>query len=467
MKIILDTDGTLTDFNKYVADNAYKYFTKKYNMPIKYPYKLEIEDIFDMDNFFQQKYCCTPEQAKEYTKKALDKFWVSLRFINFSLMNKFRPGVKEFINQKLREGHTFEVHTSRGKTCERGIVGAIARKFTIIQYKLNGIFLPKDCFHFYKDDQEKINGIINSSADLVLDDKPEIIEELVKHKIKCICVEGVHNQNIEPNENLGKISSFTHATIHSEIEKLFGIKNLEIYERAARSDIFFAKLVKLKPIIMHYFNPVVLHEENLIEPRREGVIYAPNHRSTLDPIVITGIINANIHWAALLRFFQGNDSIFNNSKNPTLCKITSKTFKKLEYFPIDRKSDNPKANNFKSIIDMVKFLQANQRVGIFPEGTTRRPEGEEFGNFDDAFIVLSQKTDSWIQPITTLWIKELNLKEKLIINIGKPIKVGKMGRKEAYKLYLEIQKAQLRENKAIKEELEKNSIQAKKLSKKK
>ena len=56
MKIIFDTDGTLTNFNKFINLNALKYFEQEYGMKIVNPKALELEDIFDMDNFFTKKY---------------------------------------------------------------------------------------------------------------------------------------------------------------------------------------------------------------------------------------------------------------------------------------------------------------------------------------------------------------------------------------------------------------------------
>ena len=129
MKIIFDTDGTLTDFNKFIKDNAIEYFKNEYGMKVVYPDKLEVEDIFDMDNFFKDKYNCSLEESKKYTKKALDKFWVNLpRFIKFSLLDKFREGASEFINEMKKNGHKIEIHTSRSKTTEKNIVGEISRK---------------------------------------------------------------------------------------------------------------------------------------------------------------------------------------------------------------------------------------------------------------------------------------------------------------------------------------------------
>jgi len=173
----------------------------------------------------------------------------------------------------------------------------------------------------------------------------------------------------------------------------------------------------------------------------------------LDPLSITSIIDKNIHWAALKRFFTGEDSIFNNNKNPILCKITSKVFKKMEYFPIERLRDNDKANNFKSIKDMNAFLMNNQYIGIFPEGTTNKSKEKDFGNFDPAFIVLAKRTKSWIQPVTVLWIKDLNIKNKMIINFGEPFKVNDMTVDDAYKYYLKIQQENFNENKEYAEKL--------------
>ncbi|MGN1125414.1 MAG: glutamate 5-kinase, partial [Candidatus Gastranaerophilaceae bacterium] len=70
--------------------------------------------------------------------------------------------------------------------------------------------------------------------------------------------------------------------------------------------------------------------------------------------------------------------------------------------------DNPNANNFASVKDMVGFLQINKRIGIFPEGTTSRPENQEFGCFDPAFILMAIRTNASILPITTYWFRDEN-----------------------------------------------------------
>lgn len=458
MKIIFDTDGTLTDFNKFVKDNALDYFTNEYGMVVKYPNELEIEDIFDMDNFFAVKYNCDLETAKKYTKKALDKYWVNFsRFVKFSLLDKFRDGASEFINTCIKNGHAVEIHTSRGKTTENNIIGSISRSFTYLQYKLNGVKISKDAFHYYKNDEEKIKGIEKSKPDIIFEDKQEVLLELNKKGFRTICINGNHNVSVEESDMLKKTSNYDENEIGDIIDALMGRKSYETINRISRSDMFYKKVRVVIPYILSKFQPIVLHEENLILDN-SGVVIAPNHMSTLDPLILTSLIDKNIHWAALKRFFDGADSIFNNSKNPLLCKITSISFKKLEYFPIERLRDNPKANNIHSLKDMQIFLKNKQYIGIFPEGTTRKENGEDFGTFDPSFIALARRNDSWIQPITVLWIKDLELDNKVIINYGKPFKVTNMTKEEAYDKYINIQIDSLNENKEYAKKLKEEKL---------
>lgn len=458
MKIIFDTDGTLTDFNQFVKDNALDYFANEYGMVVKYPNELEIEDIFDMDNFFSVKYNCDLETAKKYTKKALDKYWVNFsRFVKFSLLDKFRDGASEFINTCIKNGHTVEIHTSRGKTTENNIIGSISRSFTYLQYKLNGVKISKDAFHYYKNDEEKIKGIENSKPDIIFEDKQEVLLELNKKGFRTICINGNHNVSVEESDMLKKTSNYDENEIGDIIDALMGRKSYETLNRISKSDMFYKKVRVVIPYILSKFQPIVLHEENLILDN-SGVVIAPNHMSTLDPLILTSLIDKNIHWAALNRFFDGADSIFNNSKNPLLCKITSIGFKKLEYFPIERLRDNPKANNIHSLKDMQIFLKNKQYIGIFPEGTTRKENGEDFGTFDPSFIALARRNDSWIQPITVLWIKDLELDNKVIINYGKPFKATNMTKDEAYDKYINIQIDCLNENKEYAKKLKEDKI---------
>ena len=86
MKIILDNDGTVTDFNRFINKHAIGYFKEKYNMKIVNEDALEIQDIFDMKNSFMKKYSCSEIEATKMMKEAVNKFWVSLKFLDFTLL---------------------------------------------------------------------------------------------------------------------------------------------------------------------------------------------------------------------------------------------------------------------------------------------------------------------------------------------------------------------------------------------
>ena len=447
MKIIYDTDGTFTDFNKFIQDEAIPFFKKNYGMDVVYPNKLEIEDILDMDNFFMNELNCSLEEAKKFTKSALDDFWVHPRYLKYSLFYKFRNGLSEYTKNMIKDGHDIEIHTSRAKTTDQDTIGKVARSITRLQYLINGIKLPSEKFFYHKNDEEKIQAIIDANPDLVFEDKPEIINKLVEVGIKCVCVQGWHNNEIEDSKNVSKTNCESIDDVLQSEKNVLGGKKVEYFRRAAKSDKFYNKLVAFKGIMLNYFEPIILNGQNIKVEDNKPLIYAPNHRSTLDPLAINAIINKHVHWVALLRFFQGKDSIFNNSKNPILCDITAKTFKNLEFIPVDRKSDNPKANNFEAIRDMVGYLGVNKIIGIFPEGTTRRPEGQEFGTFDPSFVQLAIKQKADIMPVTTYWFRDKKNKKRVVLNFGEAIKTEGRNQEEVYEEYLSVQEEQLRQNK--------------------
>lgn len=445
MKIIFDFDGTLTDFNRFIQENAINFFQKKYHMEIVSPDELEIEDIFDIQNTLE-RFGYSKQEAETIKKRMLQHFWISHRFIKFSLLSRFRPGVRQCINRLKKQGFTIEIHSSRAKTSEDSFIGMIARWLSTWQCSLNGTFLRQQQFFFYPNDEEKVKGILNRHPLLVFDDKEQIVMQLAQAGMKVLCVSGVHNKNVLPSENVELLNSFEQDDIEKKVEKLLGKINWTCHKREVKSLKFFGKLSKTTFFLRKIFHPMVLHSENLAAKSNVGIIYAPNHRSTLDPLIIESVLPEPIHWAALKRFFEGKDSVFNNSKNPVLCKMTKYVFRRLEYFPVERKCDNPNANNMISLKDMDLFLKNGYKVGIFAEGTTRREKGEDFGHFDDAFLRLAKRNMAWVQPITLLWLEEPKDKCKVIVNFGKAFRMEGMSVDEGMKRFMEIQRAGLEEN---------------------
>lgn len=430
MKIIFDNDATVTEYEEFIDRYAVPFFKRRYGLDVVNPNALELEDIFEL---------------KTDSDKMLDSFWVSFRFVQYTLLSRFRPGAAAAIRHFRREGHQVEIHTSRLKTCEGNLVGALARLFTIWQYWLNGVFLPPSHFFFYPDDTEKTAGVMKANPAFVFEDKPCLIKALAEKNVNVFGVRGRHNRDMVPEPHIEFLETYEEKQITQKMEALLGKSALECCNRGAKADRFYRRLFCLQPVIYVLFRPIILHREKIV--RRDGrMIYASNHRSTLDPLVITAILKECIHWGALKRFFLAEDSIFNNSKNRLLCKFTAWLFHKLVFFPIERKRDNPKANNFPSIRDMITLLQSGHRIGIFPEGTTRRPDGQEFGDFDDFFIGLAKKTGACIQPISVIWFKDWAGK-RMCINFGETISVREKEKNEVMKEFMAIQRELLLESK--------------------
>ncbi|MDE6656069.1 MAG: 1-acyl-sn-glycerol-3-phosphate acyltransferase [Anaeroplasmataceae bacterium] len=459
MKIIFDFDGVLTDYNQFIQENAISYFCEKYHMKIVDPMALEIEEVFNIQSMLES-YGYSAQEADRIKKYMLNRFWISHRFIKFSLLTHFRPGVREYINYLRKQGFIVEIHSSRSETCKNSLIGIIARTFTIWQCRLNGVYIRKEQFFFYPDDKEKVKGILKKCPLIVFEDKKPIIEQLAENGVKVLCVSGVHNRSVLPSNSVEIINVFDKYDIEKKIEKMIGKVNWICHKKETNSKKVFNKLSKTAVISRLIFHPIVLHPENIISGGKRGIIYAPNHRSTLDPLIIETVFTEHIHWVALSRFFKGEDSIFNNSKNPVLCNITKNVFRRLEYFPIERTCDNPKANNMETLKKINVFLKNGYKIGIFAEGTTRRVAGQDFGTFDDAFLRLAKKNKSWIQPITLLWVEDTNTKSKVIVNFGKAFQIGDMRINEGLDYFMEIQKRGLDENISVAEQIkysEKNS----------
>jgi len=230
MKISFDIDGTVTDFSNFVF-SAEKYFKRKHNMSIVNPNGLEVEEVYDVKNVLISR-GFTEKEAEEKTKKITDKYWVSVRFIKFSLLGRFRKGVKRTIKQLKKHGHKIEIDSSRAKSTKDDFVGKVARSFTRWQCRINGIFLSRKYITFYENDDKKIDGIKNKGIQLLFDDKPEVINEVCRFS-KVICINTNYNKDIQFNKNVIRIDGFDNNEPIEAIKKLIGEKKYDIITRKA------------------------------------------------------------------------------------------------------------------------------------------------------------------------------------------------------------------------------------------
>lgn len=199
------------------------------------------------------------------------------------------------------------------------------------------------------------------------------------------------------------------------------------------------------PILEKIYNPIILNRSLVPNDSSRGVVYAPNHRTTVDPFSIIIALNDPVHWVALKRFFDAEDSIFNNNKNLALCYLTKYLFTYMGFVPIDRNS-----NNFESLKLMNQYLKDGRNLGIFPEGTTNKhPDLYDIGPVKPGLTSIAKSNDSWIHPISILWIKNEKIDNKVIINFREPYLPSQMTKKEGTDLWLEEVQLGINENKEI------------------
>ena len=414
MKIFFDIDGTLTDFEGFILKHR-NYIEKKYGFSITNKKGYDIDEMFELkEKFFDQGF--SKEVSKAKSEKILNEFWYKYYF-NYCVMTKFRKGVKETLNKLKESGYEIIIVSSRKKTCDKSFIGKLVKYSTILKFKFNRINYNE--IVFFENDEEKMKYLKKQDRDSIkVDDKPEIIDELSTYS-KCICVSSSYNDK-NFNENVCKIQSFENDEVINQVDEIIkressldSISNLQLYSGIKKTERFY-KIIKAigTPFVKIAFKPIILNKQNISSEK--PLIYAPNHRKTLDPFFIVLSSDDAIHWAALKRFFTGEDSIFNNSKNHFLCFLTSKIFEGIGAVPVDRGGDTTEMTN-----TINYYLSNSSNVGIFPEGTTNKhPNEKKLLEIKSGILHFAKDNHALIQPVSIYWTTN-NPKNKVVINYGK------------------------------------------------
>ena len=109
-----------------------------------------------------------------------------------------------------------------------------------------------------------------------------------------------------------------------------------------------------------------------------GVIFISNHRSLIDPVMLSVCIPRCVHFMAKKELFES--------------KIGNWFFRSLLVFPVNRKTAD-----FKSLRQALTLLEQGKAFGIFPEG--RRAVADEMDDFEKGTAFIASKTDAPIVPI--------------------------------------------------------------------
>ncbi|NLA32885.1 MAG: 1-acyl-sn-glycerol-3-phosphate acyltransferase [Mollicutes bacterium] len=485
MRIGIDIDGTLTDFEGFLKKESPKYMADNHGIEIIDYDGYDIDEMYALEERFLKK-GFSETSSYQKAKHITSDFW-NKNFIKY-LMKGIRKEAGKATKNLYYNNNEVVLYSSRVRSREKGFIGFFVRNMTKLSLKMNGIKYDK--IFFFENDYEKLEEIKRRKPDLMIDDKPELIEEF-GYFTNTICVKSNYNKNVNEKGRIFTVSDFNQEQILSVVNQIRdarGLKPIPIDFKPS----FYHKILKRvskktenikytnkwykrakalgKPIVMKEFKPIVLNSNN--KKVENPVIVAPNHRSTIDPFFVIATTDKPIHWSGLKRFFDAEDSIFNNSKNPFLCKFTSILFRAIGLVPIERSTDNPKSNNRESVLLMQKLIADDQNVGVFPEGTTNKKPEEQYIEEGDrsgslAFALLRESPKASLLPISIQWLNENDRKivgNRLILNYREPMNskdVENHGKEigenkfidSAYDLWKKRIIAGLEENKKIIEEL--------------
>ena len=149
-----------------------------------------------------------------------------------------------------------------------------------------------------------------------------------------------------------------------------------------------------------WFGCKVIGKENI--PKKGRCILAGNHLSNNDAYLLYCGTSRPIHFIAKKELFTKRFGWF---------------FKMMHLIPVDRSTKNPKAKE-----EVIKILNDEKVIGIFPEGTYHKKD--LLLPFKPGVISFAEKTDAPIIPFAmkSTW----KFRSKPIIYFGKPIYINKV-----------------------------------------
>ena len=223
-------------------------------------------------------------------------------------------------------------------------------------------------------DSHRETAPLKQAEDAILVDSSELTLDETVNKISLIIQDKTGNNNSEGYKCKGKISFIR---------------------------MFFYSL--LRPIIygiFHvYYNLKVEGKENI--PHDGGYIFASNHRSYADPVLIS--IFARVPFK-----YMAKEELF---KNP-LFRILIKTF---GAFPVVRGS-----GDMKVIDDSIGYLNKGFNLVIFPEGT--RSKDGKVGKGKTGVALIASKAGVPVVPVgINFATSKLKFRSKIVVRYGKPI----------------------------------------------
>lgn len=181
MNIGIDIDGVLVDDDTYRLDTITKYCYEN-NLPdLDNPYKYESK--CDWSNEIKEDY--RQRYYFEYVKNMPARAFAS-----------------EVIKKLHDEGNKIIIITGRYKTQENSSIGEQMRKDTVQWLNKNNIIYDEICYAHCP----KTKEIEEKNIDIMIDDSPEILSEIVKIT-KVLCFDNRYNRDLIYN-NMTRVFSW-------------------------------------------------------------------------------------------------------------------------------------------------------------------------------------------------------------------------------------------------------------------
>ena len=158
------------------------------------------------------------------------------------------------------------------------------------------------------------------------------------------------------------------------------------------------------------FNPKIIGKENI--PKDDGCVIASNHIHAIDPAMLIYSSKRIIHFIAKKELFEGKMKWF---------------YLSFGTIPVDRDKKNPMAMKVAE-----EFLENNEVVGIFPEGTRNKEKGTllplKFGA-----VKMAKVTGKKIVPCAITGEYKV-FRSTVKVRYGKAIDISEMELEEANEL---------------------------------
>lgn len=158
-------------------------------------------------------------------------------------------------------------------------------------------------------------------------------------------------------------------------------------------------IILVFPFVLFLFPTKIYGKKYLKKVRKKATIFACNHQTNNDPVILKARICPNAR-------IMAKNSLFKN-------KFGGWFFKKLRAYPVDRGG-----NDIQAIKNTLKILKDDKQLLLFPEGT-RVKENDEI-NVKNGLSLFAIKTNCYVVPMCFRKITKVFVFNKLLI--GEPFK---------------------------------------------